>query len=558
MYCGLSGAEELKQPSILILAMLLLAVLCSCSQEYYVPHEHEFMSEWTYDSVYHWHEPKCGHDVTSGRAVHSWVGVITSDGVEYYCTVCNARKIEMNPTDPDLETEKDELSIPEYLTDIKPIANYIPYFALEKSENGTYVYGVVGEEIHKVNGPDYYVYYAFPVEKDTVYYFSKTSWWGLVDSNGICIAGGGLNGENPAESINTGSYENPAVFYLSTAIPDSYFSKTEGGTEQGWTIDGLKVGNSASTANVFDIPSFRIPAGTGFRFYLTNCCLEKNLLSRITYYSDDGQYEGGYFISSDSVCTKNYILSVYDELLNSHGSCGFSVTFAEKNVRNVTALFIGDSTINAGKITQKVSDVFTAEESTCTLLGQRGSELNRHEGISGWTASGCWEEPMHGNEVNHFFDSSVGHFSFAYYIEEYGYSSPEFGFLQFGINDMFGASPLNIEDEYKAFKASLMNIIEDIHAYDTNIKIVVNLITLPNESEDVFRLKYGNSCYPWERRAADILTNARLIKDLPDYVIINPHNLVLDCSIQISDDVHMTDSGYATLGVLDANVMFAN
>ena len=55
----------------------------------------------------------------------------------------------------------------------------------------------------------------------------------------------------------------------------------------------------------------------------------------------------------------------------------------------------------------------------------------------------------------------------------------------------------------------------------------------------------------------DIRANNKLISDLPDYVLLNPHNLILDPMTNIRDDVHPTAEGYAILGEFDANYMFA-
>lgn len=55
-----------------------------------------------------------------------------------------------------------------------------------------------------------------------------------------------------------------------------------------------------------------------------------------------------------------------------------------------------------------------------------------------------------------------------------------------------------------------------------------------------------------------MLTNNRLIAELPSFVIVNPHNVILDPMIDIVDDVHPTTAGYDILGEFDANIMFAN
>ena len=104
----------------------------------------------------------------------------------------------------------------------------------------------------------------------------------------------------------------------------------------------------------------------------------------------------------------------------------------------------------------------------------------------------------------------------------------------------------------------MLKIIESIHTWSVTPKIVVNLIPMPNSSVAAFNTLYGTNYFNWERRYVDIMANHRLIKDLPDYVIVSPHNLILNPSTDINDDVHPNASGYAILGEFDADIMFAN
>lgn len=311
--------------------------------------------------------------------------------------------------------------------------------------------------------------------------------------------------------------------------------------------------------NLFCIPGFSYPTSTDFRFYIDNPCLKTNLFSQLESYSEDKAYADGYSIQSPVEESRSYTLNIIDESSNKVvESCYFNVDYRSKNIRDITALFIGDSIINSGRITQKASDIFSSEGATLTLLGQRGTTNNKHQGMPGWTAESCWSKASYNDCVNHFYNPAAGHFDFNYYMTTYGYSSPDFVFIQFGINDLFYVSPYNYEVGYTTYKNAMLNIINDIHAYDSNIKIVVNMITLPNESEDVFRAMYGNSISREDRRLMDIIANNKLIKDMPDYVILNPHHLVLDSATMIRDDVHPTQVGFDILGTLDANVMFVN
>ncbi len=51
------------------------------------PHEHSFSELWTSNAYAHWHAATCNHDVTSGYALHTFVGNT--------CSVCNYTRVEL-------------------------------------------------------------------------------------------------------------------------------------------------------------------------------------------------------------------------------------------------------------------------------------------------------------------------------------------------------------------------------------------------------------------------------------------------------------------------------
>lgn len=44
---------------------------CACTDNG-MEHQHEYSTDWSHDSVYHWHTATCGHDVYANRATHSF------------------------------------------------------------------------------------------------------------------------------------------------------------------------------------------------------------------------------------------------------------------------------------------------------------------------------------------------------------------------------------------------------------------------------------------------------------------------------------------------------
>ncbi len=105
-------------------------------------------------------------------------------------------------------------------------------------------------------------------------------------------------------------------------------------------------------------------------------------------------------------------------------------------------LAIGDSTTNAGVWTQRLLDVDAGNASSVqvTLMGTRGSGLNKHEGRGGWSF-GRYFQPT-GSDVaeNPFVQTDGGKFDCAYYLSSTSQAAPDIVIWHLGINDVFGAT----------------------------------------------------------------------------------------------------------------------
>ena len=126
-------------------------------------------------------------------------------------------------------------------------------------------------------------------------------------------------------------------------------------------------------------------------------------------------------------------------------------------------LFIGDSKTDANQYTQYLLDMFAEDSMNIELLGTRGnSAQNRHEGRSGWSAenyveNNAWRGVM---EESPFWNPTTESFDFAFYMEQNGYDSVDYVFINLGTND----SVSNFIDYYK-------QMIDEIKAYDPSIII---------------------------------------------------------------------------------------
>ena len=73
------------------------------------------------------------------------------------------------------------------------------------------------------------------------------------------------------------------------------------------------------------------------------------------------------------------------------------------------------------------------------LLGTKGSGTNKHEGRAGWSSYDYVDTSSFNNSTNPFLNN--GTFDFNYYITQNSIDTPDWVFLQVGINDTW--RPMN-------------------------------------------------------------------------------------------------------------------
>jgi len=152
---------------------------------------------------------------------------------------------------------------------------------------------------------------------------------------------------------------------------------------------------------------------------------------------------------------------------------------------NKTCLFIGDSTTAAGKYTQELVNLFTIDSMDITLIGTIGSGANLHEGHSGWTA-------------NNFVSSGSpfyfgGAFDFAQYLSTNGLATPDYVFINLGINDVFSYyDDVALEARITDVMAEYEEMIANIHAHLATINIGIAITIPPSKHQDAFGSNYSN------------------------------------------------------------------
>ena len=241
-----------------------------------------------------------------------------------------------------------------------------------------------------------------------------------------------------------------------------------------------------------------------------------------------------------------------------HGEFTFEVK-ASSEKEELTVLVIGDSTVNAGQETRQMLNLATTDNYDLTLLGTRGTtgSVNQHEGRGGWTANMYVNKASNtsGSVVNAFYNPETSIFDFAYYMTQQGYSGVDCVFIQLGINDVFSPrSDSELVTPKQTYLTYMDYIVNDIHTYDPNIKIVLNLIIPCSSNQADFDAAADAGTIPVrtaERcKINTYLTNLDVLDQFGglNNVYISQFNSAVDSVNNFSDHVHPTSAGYVELG----------
>ena len=251
-------------------------------------------------------------------------------------------------------------------------------------------------------------------------------------------------------------------------------------------------------------------------------------------------------ITASEAITKNISWKVYDNTFSVLASGTVQVVAIDNKVKTAKALVIGDSTVTqSNAISQKLLDCFSASGGNLTLLGTRGSAPALHEGRAGWSAKDYCTKASDSSYTNPFYNNG---FDFSHYMTQQGYGEVDVVVIQLGINDIFSMT-------YENFTATtalnyIQQMVDSVIAYNNNIKIVINLLSVPNGNGTSFTDTYGTSQIDFINLVNSIRMSKALIDKFADnlYVTISPNNCVLDSKTDINDGVHPNLTGYAKLG----------
>lgn len=253
----------------------------------------------------------------------------------------------------------------------------------------------------------------------------------------------------------------------------------------------------------------------------------------------------------------NLEISVYTKYYELLEKQVFSVVVDDTTTKTSTkVLVLGDSTVNNGGETNKILSLAGLDEGfDVELLGTRGNSANKHEGYGGWSTNtfvnsasavvGGKGDPV----TNPFYNPETSTFDFSYYMTNQSYDAVDVVFIQLGINDMASANDSNRQTKIEQYLANMQVIINSIKAFNPDIKIVVNLITLCTADQNLFAESFDSRQTAWGAALNFYLTNLELEKTFAsvENVYTSWFNASLDRT-KIKDAVHPTDEGYNQLG----------
>ena len=215
----------------------------------------------------------------------------------------------------------------------------------------------------------------------------------------------------------------------------------------------------------------------------------------------------------------------------------------ELKLKDATGLVLGDSTVNAGVVTQSMLNVYEKNGKNLKLLGTRGTYPNLHEGRGGWTSSMYCTLEGSGIYENPFYNDG---FDFSNYMVTQGYDNLDFVIIQLGINDI---KKMTLEN-YSSGKvlSYFEKIVSSIREYDSKLPIILGVTIPGSEKVEDFSNNYVISS-EFEYRNNII----HFAKDLAEHfggrenIYLSPINCSIDTQNELKDLVHPTDKGYENI-----------
>lgn len=186
-------------------------------------------------------------------------------------------------------------------------------------------------------------------------------------------------------------------------------------------------------------------------------------------------------------------------------------------------LFLGDSLTQAGVFIAELKRMFgdnfilygTRERTQLDSTGKNQNIL--HEGRASWSAYNYCHTSSKNGMTNPFLNNN--NFDFSYYIANEGkdFADVEYIFIYLGTNDGYNTNGMT----------ALKQIVNSIHSYNSNIKILINTCHMLPDNNDGCGINKQNV---WQKRKQIRNWNNTLVANFSttDNVIIIPSHINLD------------------------------
>lgn len=325
---------------------------------------------------------------------------------------------------------------------------------------------------------------------------------------------------------------------------------------KGVTVEGVGTGSSNNDfkVNLALPPKIYGVVGKELNIYFKNIIDQKDTTLDFDVTSSFGkQMTDRLTVVPEQATTTTIGISAYKDY-EQVGTGSTSLVTTNIATKDVKVLYFGDSTVNAGGVTKRLLDLYSAEPSSLTLLGSRGLDsTNRYEGRGGWSGATYRTPTEIYGAGNPFYNPAKSDFDFNYYMTQQGYSGLDHFIIQLGINDTFGmTSDEALQTKIDTILSDFDYIINDVKSYDPNIKVGITVTIPPNARQDAFGTAYGTGQTQWRYKRNNAIWGQRLIahyknkEDQGIYLVPMQHDI--DTNNNIADAVHPIQSGYDQMG----------
>lgn len=296
----------------------------------------------------------------------------------------------------------------------------------------------------------------------------------VITINEPITAGGGTSTEY--------AFASTGIPFVSTAAINALSAQVE---NQGGRIAVLE--EQADTVRIIAPPKLTVLAGHELNVYTDNMILCDNIKNYEVRWSFTGDLNGKAIAMKDCLRFPATITGAFTDIATLRirekatgtliASAQIPVeVIAEPNLSGKNVIFIGDSLTEATYYPAEIQNNLSG--GGITSLGTRSNYIYinevgmrvPHEGRSGWSVANYLTAESYNGATNAFYNPDSGVFDFSYYMTQQGYSAVDAVCIGLGTNGVT-AVEVNV--------SGINAMIDSIHAYDSNIKVLVALITPP-------------------------------------------------------------------------------